>query len=328
MYKNKTIAVVVPAHNEERLILRVLQTMPDWVDRVFVVDDCSSDRTSEIVRRHIKEDPRVRLTRHNENGGVGAAIRTGYKVSVEQGCDIAVVMAGDAQMDPEDLDKVVRPVAEDKTDYCKGNRLFEGQSWDIIPRYRYIGNAFLSLFTKIASGYWHVADSQCGFTAISKEALQAIDIDSIYPRYGMPNDLLVKLNIANQRVCDVSIRPVYNIGEVSGIRLSRVVTSISRLLVASFFKRLLHKYVIRDFHPLIFFYSLGLVAFPTGVLSGVYLLLYRFATGPVSVTSALFSVFLAISGLQFLLFAMWFDMESNKHLKGHPRDRRGSPQDS
>ncbi len=322
MYKQKSIAVVVPAHNEERLILRVLQTMPDWVDKVFVVDDCSRDRTAEIVRRHIKEDPRVKLIRHEENGGVGAAIRTGYKASVKQECDIAVVMAGDAQMDPQDLEKVVRPVAEDKADYCKGNRLFEGQSWDVIPRYRYIGNAVLSLLTKIASGYWHVADSQCGFTAISREALLAIDVDSIYPRYGMPNDMLVKLNIANQRVCDVSIRPVYNIGEVSGIRVSRVVTSISRLLVASFFKRLLHKYVIRDFHPLIFFYTLGMVSFPTGVLSGLYLFCYRFSIGPVSVTSALFSAFLVISGLQFLLFAMWFDMECNKHLKGYLNDRR------
>ncbi len=328
MYKNKSIAVVVPAHNEERLILRVLQTLPDWVDRVFVVDDCSEDATSEIVRRHIKEDPRVKLIRHTENGGVGAAIRTGYKACLEQDWDIAVVMAGDAQMDPMDLEKVVRPVAEDITDYCKGNRLFEGQSWDVIPRYRYIGNAVLSLLTKIASGYWHVADSQCGYTAVSKEALRSIDLDSIYPRYGMPNDMLVKLNISNQRVCDVSIRPVYNIGEVSGIRLSRVVTSISRLLVGCFFKRLFHKYVIRDFHPLIFFYGLGMMAFPTGMLSGLYLLVYRFSTGPVSVTSALFSAFLVISGLQFLLFAMWFDMESNKHLKGHHKDRRSSPQTS
>ena len=306
---------MVPAHNEQRLILKVLQTMPDWVDRVFVVDDASTDQTSEIVRRHIKEDPRVKLIRHSQNGGVGAAIRSGYQATLEDGCDLAVVMAGDAQMDPDDLEHIVEPVAEGRADYSKGNRLFEGQAWDIIPRHRYIGNAALSLLTKIASGYWHVADSQCGFTAISQKALKAIDLDNLYPRYGMPNDILVKLNIANQRVCDVSIRPVYNIGEVSGIRISRVITSISRLLVHCFFKRLIDKYVIRDFHPLIFFYTLGLVAFPTGIGTGAYLFLYRILAGPVSVTSALFSVFLAISGLQFLLFAMWFDMESNKHLK-------------
>ncbi|MFQ5450973.1 MAG: glycosyltransferase family 2 protein [Nitrospinaceae bacterium] len=315
MFKNKTIAVVVPAHNEEKLILRVLHTMPDWVDRVIVVDDASTDTTVEKVQRHIKEDPRVSLIRHEMNRGVGAAIASGYKKSLKLGCDIAAVMAGDAQMDPVDLEKVLAPVAEGRADYSKGNRLFRGQAWNIIPRYRYIGNAVLSLLTKIASGYWHIADSQCGFTAISREALMSIDLDGIYPRYGMPNDLLVKLNIAEQRVCDVSIRPVYNIGEVSGIRVSRVITSISGLLVHCFFKRLVQKYVIRDFHPLIFFYALGMAAFPPGFVMGTYLFLYRIFSGPVSVTSALFSAFLVISGLQFLLFAMWFDMENNKHLK-------------
>jgi glycosyltransferase involved in cell wall biosynthesis len=316
MFKNKTVSVVVPAHNEEKLIHKVLQTFPDWVDKVIVVDDCSADATSEVVRSHMQEDPRVRLVTHTENKGVGGAIASGYKASLEMQCDIAVVMAGDAQMDPEDLESVVLPVAEGRADYSKGNRLFTGKAWDIIPRHRYIGNAALSLMTKIASGYWHVADSQCGFTAISKGALEAIDIDKIYPRYGMPNDLLVKLNIAEQRVCDVPVRPVYNIGEVSGIRISRVVVKISNLLVRCFFQRLLEKYVIRDFHPLVFFYSFGLLTFPLGFVSGAYLLTYRLFAGPVSATSALFSVLLVISGLQFLLFAMWFDMESNQRLKG------------
>jgi glycosyltransferase involved in cell wall biosynthesis len=316
MYKKKTVSVVVPAHNEEKLIHKVLQTLPDWVDQVIVVDDFSSDNTTEVIRRHMKEDPRVSLVKHTENKGVGAAIASGYKASMEKKCDIAVVMAGDAQMDPDDLEAVVDPVAEGRVDYSKGNRLFMGKAWDIIPRHRYIGNAILSMLTKIASGYWHVADSQCGFTAISRNALESIDVDKIYPRYGMPNDLLVKLNIAEQRVTDVPIRPVYNIGEVSGIRISRVVGTISSLLARGFLQRLLEKYVIRDFHPLVFFYTFGLLALPLGVVTGLGLFSYRILAGPVSPTSALFSVFLVISGLQFLLFAMWFDMENNQGLKG------------
>lgn len=315
MFKNKTVSVVVPAHNEEKLIHRVLQTLPDWVDRVIVVDDCSSDSTRDVVRRRMQEDPRVSLVRHAENKGVGGAIASGYKVSLEMQCDISAVMAGDAQMDPDDLESVVLPVADGSADYSKGNRLFTGRAWDVIPRHRYIGNAVLSLMTKIASGYWHVTDSQCGFTAISKKALESIHVDKIYPRYGMPNDLLVKLNIAGQRVRDVPVRPVYNIGEVSGMRVSRVITRISSLLVCCFFRRLLEKYVIRDFHPLVFFYAFGLISLPLGFITGVYLLAYRLFTGPVSATSALFSALLIISGLQFLLFAMWFDMENNRRLK-------------
>lgn len=316
MFKNKTISIVIPAHNEQKLIQKVLQSIPHWVDHIFVVDDCSLDATSEKVRERMESDTRIQLIRHKKNRGVGAAICSGYKASLENQVDIAVVMAGDAQMDPNDLDGLILPVAEEGVDYTKGNRLFQGKAWEIIPRHRYIGNSILSLLTKIASGYWHVADTQCGFTAISKKAMQAIDLDKVYPRYGMPNDLLVKLNIADCSVRDVPVRPVYNVGEVSEIRISRVVITISRLLLRCFFTRLVEKYVIRDFHPLVFFYTLGLIAFPVGFITGVYLFLFRLFSGPVSTTSALFSAFLIISGLQFLLFAMWFDMENNKNLKG------------
>jgi hypothetical protein len=132
----------------------------------------------------------------------------------------------------------------------------------------------------------------------------------------MPNDLLVKLNIADCSVRDVPVRPIYNVGEVSEIRISRVVITISRLFLRYFFSRLVEKYVIRDFHPLVFFYTLGLISFPAGLITGVYLFLFRIFSGPVFTASALFSAFLIISGLQFLLFAMWFDMENNKGLKG------------
>ncbi len=316
MYKEKIISVVVPAHNEQKLIQKVLQELPHWVDHIIVIDDFSKDATSEKVKERMETDSRIVLIRHEKNRGVGAAICTGYKASLKNGADVTVVMAGDAQMDPADLENIIRPVALEGVDYAKGNRLFQGKAWEIIPRHRYIGNSILSLLTKIASGYWHVADTQCGYTAISKRALELVELDNVYPRYGMPNDLLVKLNIADCSVRDVPVQPVYNIGEVSGIRISRVVITISRLLVQCFFSRLVEKYVIRDFHPLVFFYTLGLIAFPTGAITGIYFFMYRIFTGPVSPTSALFSVFLVMSGLQFLLFAMWFDMENNKHLKG------------
>jgi len=197
----------------------------------------------------------------------------------------------------------------------KGNRLFRGESWQMIPHYRYLGNAVLSLLTKIASGYWHIADSQSGYTAISRLALERLDLDHIYQRYGMPNDLLVKLNVGNFRVCDVSVRPVYNVGEASGIRLRKVIPTISWLLFRGFCWRLKEKYILRDFHPLVFFYGMGLLLFPVGTWLGLYLLLYRLFVGPVAATSALFAAFLMISGLQSLFFAMWFDMDYNRHLK-------------
>ena len=176
--------------------------------------------------------------------------------------DVTCVMAADNQMPPDELEAICAPVVRGEADYAKANRLVTGEAWELIPHARYLGNAMLSLLTKIASGYWHVADSQSGYTAISLSTLQKLDLDRVYPRYGFPNDLLVHLNVRDARVRDVPSRPVYNVGEQSGIRYSRVVPTISWLLLKAFFWRLKEKYVIRDFHPLVFFYVLGLADVP------------------------------------------------------------------
>jgi len=315
MYRDKVIAVIVPAYNEETLIGKVLKTVPTYVDRIIVVDDGSGDGTGEVVKAHQKEDSRIIYLRHPENEGVGGAIVTGYKWARDNEISISVVMAGDAQMDPEDLPKILDPVANEEVDYSKGNRLFTGKAWRIIPKTRYLGNAVLSFLTKIASGYWHVADSQSGYGAVSLQVLKTIDLDGVYKRYGMPNDFLVKLNVYQFRVRDVPVNPIYGIGERSGLKISKVIFTLSFLLLKLFLWRLKEKYIIRDFHPLVLFYSLGFILTPIGFLFGCYLLIYRLFVGPVAATSALFAAFFAISGLQSLFFSMWFDMEYNKELK-------------
>ena len=315
MYREKTVAVVVPAYNEERLIERVLDTMPSFVDHIIVVDDASNDRTGQIVKNRQKEDGRIIYLRHGENEGVGGAIATGYKWGRDHEIEISVVMAGDAQMDPKDLPRLLDPVAGGEAHYAKGNRLFTGKAWSVIPKARYLGNAILSFLTKIASGYWHVADSQSGYGAVTLEVLKTIDLDSVYKRYGMPNDFLVKLNVYQFRVRDVSVNPIYGIGEHSGIKIYRVIFTLSLLLLRLFLWRIKEKYIIRDFHPLVLFYLMGFVLTPIGFLFGFYLLIHRFLIGPVAVTSALFAAFFAISGLQSIFFAMWFDMEYNKKLR-------------
>lgn len=316
MYRDKTIAVVVPAYNEETQIEKVLSTMPVIVDYIVVVDDSSRDATVQVVEKYISKTRRkIILLKHPCNRGVGSAILSGYEWTRAHGIDISAVMAGDGQMDPEDLGLILDPVIDGDADYAKGNRLFTGEAWKKIPRIRYLGNSALSLLTKIASGYWHVADFQCGYTSVSLEALKRMDLSRIYGRYGFPNDLLVVLNVYNFRVKDVPIEPLYNIGERSGIRLWKIIPKLSWLLYRRFFWRMKEKYVIRDFHPLVFFYLTGLLLFPGGVIFGLYLFLHRILKGPVAPTSALFAALLLISGLQFLFFAMWFDMDYNKRLK-------------
>ena len=197
MYRDKIIGVVIPALNEQRLIERVITTIPDYVDRIIVIDDGSQDETVSIVESHQRNAPeRIVLLCHEENQGVGGAIATGYEWCRDHEIDVAVVMAGDAQMDPDDLEKLLDPVVADEVDYAKGNRLFTGLAWQRIPKWRYLGNSSLSMLTKIASGYWHVADSQCGYTAVNADTLHLIDWSAMYKRYGQPNDLLVRLNVS------------------------------------------------------------------------------------------------------------------------------------
>lgn len=318
MYRGRKVAVVVPAYNEERLIARVIETMPDYVDWIVVVDDCSKDATSQVVERLQGESTwrdRLHLIRHTVNQGVGGAISSGYKWAKKAGADIAVVMAGDAQMDPADMPALLDPIIDEQIDYAKGNRLITGDAWKMIPHWRYLGNAALSLLTKIASGYWHVADFQCGYTAIGKRALHTLDLDNIYPRYGMPNHLLVQMNICNMKVRDVPVRPIYGIGEESGIRPFRLMFTLPWLLFKWFLWRLKEKYVIRDFHPLVFFYALALCLLLMCVPLFVRMFYYLLSFGFIPKVNALALMFCGITGLQSLFFAMWFDMECNRHLK-------------
>jgi glycosyltransferase involved in cell wall biosynthesis len=313
MLDGKRVAVVVPAYDEERLVADTLRGIPEFVDRVFVVDDASRDGT--VAAAEGVADERVLVVRHERNAGVGAAIATGYKHALEEEVDVTCVMAADNQMDPSELRELVEPVARGEVEYAKANRLVSGEAWGVIPRTRYLGNAVLSLLTKIASGYWHVADSQAGYTALSLTALRRLDLDALYPRYGFPNDVLVHLNVQNARVRDVPSRPIYGVGEQSGIKLRSVVPRISWLIFKGFWWRMGQKYVIRDFHPLVFFYAFGVLMLTVGFVLGLVELVLRFAGNAITPATIVLVAVLLIAGLQMTLFAMWFDMEANKELR-------------
>jgi glycosyltransferase involved in cell wall biosynthesis len=313
MFEGKRVGVVVPAYDEEPLIGATLAGIPELVDRIIVVDDGSTDRTAEAAVA--RGDQRVEVLSHERRSGVGAATLTGYRRALADGLDVVVVMNGDNQMDPEDLPKLVAPVARGELDYSKANRLASGQAWQLIPKTRFFGNAILSMLTKVASGYWHVADSQSGYTVVSREMLERLDLDHIYTNYGFPNDMLVHLNVWNARVRDFPSRPIYGVGERSNMRYRHVVPRIAWLLVRGFFWRLWEKYVKRDFHPLVFFYVMGFIATVAGVLLGLVVVGYRIAGYSIPIATVVLVALLVISGLQFTLFAMWFDMESNKDLK-------------
>jgi glycosyltransferase involved in cell wall biosynthesis len=240
VYKGLRVAVVVPAFNEERAVSATVRSVPGFVDWVIVVDDASRDATYRSAARMIRKGSRrtVEVLRHGANRGVGAAIVTGYARALALGADAAAVMAGDGQMDPADLPRLLDPIAAGAADYVKGNRFLAREVWRVMPAARLLGNVALSLLTKVTSGYWRIFDSQCGYTVASRRALSAIDLDQMFPRYGYPNDLLARLNAAGMRVADVMVRPVYGAAWRSGISLGTVVYPISFVLLRSWMRRL------------------------------------------------------------------------------------------
>ncbi len=240
MYRGLHVAVVIPAFNEQRAIVDTIATVPSLADRIIVVNDASTDDTEcearrAAARRVARADHAgaIEVTRHPDNQGVGAAIRTGYRRAIAMGADVAVVMAGDGQMDPADLPGLLDPIARDEADYVKGNRFRHPSVWSTMPPTRIVGNVILSAATRVTSGYRHVFDSQCGYTAIHRRALERIELDAVFPRYGYPNDLLSRLHVANVRVVDVPVRPIYGAHWKSGINLGTALHPIPWVLLRS-----------------------------------------------------------------------------------------------
>jgi hypothetical protein len=276
MYRNHTIAVVVPAYNEEGLVGDVIRTVPEYVDRVYVVDDASTDDTwTEITtaaaaveastdQTATEFDERVVTIRHGHNRGVGGAIKTGYLHAREDRIDVTAVMGGDGQMRPEGLAAVIEPIVDGDADYAKGNRLHGPDTAREMPRFRLLGNWLLTMLTKVASGYWGVSDPQNGYTAISLSALEAVDVEGMYEFYGYCNDLLVKCNEQGLRVADVPRAATYE-DEESHISLSTYVPRVSGMLLSNFLGRLRDQYLRGPTHPTWLSYATGLTTGTAGV---------------------------------------------------------------
>lgn len=241
MYKDKKIGVVVPAYNEERFIESVINTMPDFVDKIYVVNDTSSDDTLEIISRLANQNGRIIAVNRDRKGGVGAAIISGHKKALKDDIDVVAIMAGDGQMDPLVLHKILAPVVEGEADYAKGDRLSIPQHRRGMSAWRLFGNFLLTYLTRIASGYWHISDPQDGYTAISTETLRKLDLDRIEKGFAFENDMLVKLKVIEGRVMDVPHPAVYQ-GQRSKIRYPRFIVKTSWVLLKDFLWRLKTRY--------------------------------------------------------------------------------------
>lgn len=313
MYQGKTIAVVVPAFNEELLISDTLLSIPVFVDRIYVVNDASQDNTQSIIEEISRMDTRIVPILHEKNKGVGAAIVTGYRKALEENLNIAVVMAGDHQMDPQIMPSLLDPIISNRADYSKGNRLLSPEYRAGMSKWRFIGNTLLTIMTKFSSGYWKLMDPQNGYTAISHRALERLSFDRIYPRYGYCNDLLVKLNVFGFRVMDVEMPARYG-RETSKIRYGNYIMNVSWLLLCDFFYRLRQKYIVLSFHPLVIFYIFGFALTLVGLIAGLFTFYYVFIEGGPLFIRGVLSLMIFAIGMQFLSFALLFDIQESKDI--------------
>lgn len=233
MISGQTIAVVIPAFNERILLPRTILSMPHYVDRIVVVDDASTDDTVKVVET--LSDPRVSLCKHENNRGVGAAIVTGYRWCVEHQVDLAVVVGADNQMDPDDMNSILLPALSGEADYVMGDRLSWPGGWKLFPPIRLVGVLGLAAMTRVATGF-PVRDAQCGYTAVTRRALEALPLSELYPRYGFPNDMLAKVCAAGLRTTTRPVRPVYA-DERSHLRIRKVVAPLLKITARNWVHR-------------------------------------------------------------------------------------------
>jgi dolichol-phosphate mannosyltransferase len=300
-FGHRTVAVVLPAHNEERHLADVVAAVPDWVDVIVVVDDASTDRTLEVARS-LKEDRLVVIPR-SQNGGVGAAVKTGYEYVVGIECDIVVKMDADGQMHAGDLAKIIRPLVADDAEYAKGNRFYVSGANASMPGLRKFGAVALSFMTKMASGYWHVFDSQCGFTAVKVSMLRLIDLSRVADDFFFENDMLIWMATVGARVVDVPIATLYG-SEVSSMSLGRVVLSFPSRLLRGLVFRVVRRYLVVDLGAGAALGVSGTLLLFAGTVFGGYHWIQSFVTGKVaSVGTVMLAVLPIMLGVQLLLQA-------------------------
>lgn len=307
MFRGMSVAVVVPAYNEERHIARVITTMPELVDLVVVVDDVSADDTYKVATE--AADPRTVVLQHEVNKGVGGAIVTGHRRALEEGAEVVVVMAGDGQMDPDHLPDLLEPIADGHVRFAKANRFYSATSFAGMPRHRVFGNIVLTFLTKASSGYWNLVDPQNGYTAIHRSALERLPLGQLAERYEFENDQLIWLNILGVPAVDVPIPAVYG-DETSTLSLHRVVPRLLRLLTVGFWRRIWRKYVLWSFSPVALLLLAGTFLVLMSLVVGAWAIASSLGAGSVSTGTWLLAVTPGLVGTQFLVNALVLDIQA------------------
>lgn len=304
------VGVVIPAFRAESTIKAVLQSVPAWVSRVFVIDDESPDGLAGVVSAFAEGDDRVELIRHERNTGVGGAVLSGYRKAYEAGVEIIVKMDADGQMDPLYLPALIAPISGRKADYCKGNRFLHVRQLRSMPALRRMGNMILSFITKAASGYWKVFDPTNGYTAINSALIPLLDTERIDKRYFFESSLLIELGMLKAVVKDVSIPARYG-KEKSSLSELHSAFDFTPKLVAGFCRRIWQQYFLRDFNAVSVFLFFGSFLTLAGLIWGIAKWIINAAQGIVTTAgTVMLAVVPLITGIQLLIQAVVIDIQN------------------
>jgi len=307
MVKQPSVAVVIPAFRVSRQVLGVIRQIGQEVHRVYVIDDACPENSGAVVQAQCR-DARVNVLRHEVNGGVGAAVITGYRAALRDGADIIVKIDGDGQMDPALLADFVAPIAAGHADYTKGNRFFNLEGLERMPRARLIGNAALSFLNKVSSGYWDIFDPTNGYTAIHANILRCLPLDKIDRGYLFETDMLFRLNILRAVVWDVPMQARYG-DEVSSMNISRVARKLLMKHVRNFGKRIFYNYYLRDVSIASIELPLGLLGVIAGTVLGIYHWVHSASLGVATPAGTVMLATLPLlAGLQLLLSFIHYDI--------------------
>jgi glycosyltransferase involved in cell wall biosynthesis len=312
MYKKLNIGVAVPAYNEEKLIEKTLSTMPDFVDHIVVINDCSIDNTLSIIKKFQHKDKRISLIDNKVNRGIGYSLTNGLKKAAELGSDRVVVMAGDAQMDPNQLAPMLDNMEKRDLDFIKANRFMHFDALKSMPKYRHFGNIVVTILTKFATGYYSIFDTQNGYVVYTKDVIVRMPWHLIGERYEFENTILIGLAIINAKVGDFPIPAVYG-DEKSTIKLFSTTMRVLKSLFKGFWQRIYYKYVLYGFHPIALFLFTGMLLFLAGLFGSAWILFEKVAhsVAPSSGTVML-AVLPIILGVQLILTALVMDVTEER----------------
>jgi dolichol-phosphate mannosyltransferase len=302
------IAAVIPAFRVKLQICRLLKEMPAIIDMIIVVDDKCPELSGKEAEK--VSDKRITVIYHDQNTGVGGAVITGYRKALEWGCDIVIKIDGDGQMDPVHIPSLIAPLIKDEADYTKGNRFMDFNSLGKMPGVRLFGNSILSFLLKIVSGYWNIIDPTNGYTAIRKNILEKLNLDKLSKRYFFECDMLIRLNILNAVVRDISMPAEYN-GENSSLSITKVLFQFPPKLLSGLIRRIFFKYYIYDFNMASIYILIGLPMFMFGITFGALewfeSMLY---STPRTAGTIMLSALPIIVSFQMLLQAISIDINS------------------